>query len=79
MSVHIGVAHLIEPLTLPLQLSKRVFILGPSHHVYIDGCALSKCTEYATPLGTLPLDRPSTPLLSVSPPVSRAFSQPLMN
>jgi len=38
---------------------KRIFILGPSHHVYLDGCALSKCTEYATPLGSLPLDRPT--------------------
>jgi len=35
---------------------KRVFILGPSHHVYLDGCALSKCQEYETPLGALPLD-----------------------
>ncbi|THH34067.1 hypothetical protein EUX98_g56 [Antrodiella citrinella] len=35
---------------------KRVFILGPSHHVWLDGCALSKCTEYQTPLGDLPLD-----------------------
>ncbi|KZT06929.1 UPF0103-domain-containing protein [Laetiporus sulphureus 93-53] len=36
---------------------KRVFILGPSHHVYLDGCALSGCKEYETPLGTLPLDQ----------------------
>ncbi|KAF7320283.1 hypothetical protein MKEN_00813000 [Mycena kentingensis (nom. inval.)] len=35
---------------------KRVFVLGPSHHIYIDGCALSTCTTYATPLGNLPLD-----------------------
>ncbi|GAA5903670.1 hypothetical protein JCM8208_003653 [Rhodotorula glutinis] len=35
---------------------KRVFILGPSHHAYLDGCALSKCTEYETPIGNLPLD-----------------------
>ncbi|KAJ7225471.1 MEMO1 family [Mycena pura] len=35
---------------------KRVFVLGPSHHIYIDGCALSTCTHYATPLGDLPLD-----------------------
>lgn len=66
MSVHIVVAHQIEPLTYPYKLSKRVFILGPSHHVYIDGCALSKCVEYATPLGALPLDRSSTLLLYVS-------------
>ncbi|KAJ3935359.1 MAG: MEMO1 family [Lentinula lateritia] len=35
---------------------KRVFILGPSHHLYVDGCALSRCKEYATPVGNLPLD-----------------------
>ncbi|GAA5938106.1 hypothetical protein JCM3775_005343 [Rhodotorula graminis] len=35
---------------------KRVFVLGPSHHVYLDGCALSKCNEYETPIGNLPLD-----------------------
>ena len=34
----------------------RVFILGPSHHVWLDGCALSKCKEYETPIGNLPLD-----------------------
>ena len=38
---------------------KRVFILGPAHHVYMDGCALSQCTEYSTPLGNLPLDEDS--------------------
>jgi len=36
---------------------RRVFLLGPSHHVYLDGCALSACPEYATPIGNLPLDR----------------------
>ncbi|KAH8102624.1 UPF0103-domain-containing protein [Cristinia sonorae] len=35
---------------------KRVFILGPSHHVWLDGCALSQCKEYQTPIGNLPLD-----------------------
>ncbi|KAF9270262.1 UPF0103-domain-containing protein [Marasmius fiardii PR-910] len=35
---------------------RRVFILGPSHHVYLDGCALSSFAEYATPIGNLPLD-----------------------
>jgi len=34
----------------------RVFILGPSHHFYLDGCALSPCKEYDTPIGKLPLD-----------------------
>jgi hypothetical protein len=35
---------------------KRVFILGPSHHYYVDGCALSRCAKYETPVGELPLD-----------------------
>lgn len=35
---------------------KRIFILGPSHHFYLKGCALSRCTTYATPLGDFDLD-----------------------
>jgi len=33
-----------------------VFLLGPSHHYYLNGCALSKCHNYETPLGSLQLD-----------------------
>ncbi|KAJ3123663.1 hypothetical protein HK100_011527 [Physocladia obscura] len=33
-----------------------VVVLGPSHHTYLDGCALSLCAEYATPLGPLKVD-----------------------
>ncbi|RUP45251.1 MEMO1 family [Jimgerdemannia flammicorona] len=35
---------------------KRVFILGPSHHEYLPGCALSILKKYQTPLGDLTLD-----------------------
>ncbi|KAJ6519874.1 MEMO1 family [Mycena sanguinolenta] len=35
---------------------KRVFVLGPSHHIYINGCALSSCDKYDAVLGDLPLD-----------------------
>ncbi|KAG2180088.1 hypothetical protein INT43_003876 [Umbelopsis isabellina] len=35
---------------------KRIFILGPSHHVYLDGCAVPKTKEYETPLGNLAVD-----------------------
>ncbi len=49
-----------------LRLSKRVFVLGPSHHVYLDGCALTKCTEYVTPLGNLPIDLDSKRYLQCS-------------
>ena len=37
--------------------SKRIFLLGPSHHLYLPGCALSKHTHYATPNGNLTLDQ----------------------
>lgn len=35
---------------------KRVFLLGPSHHHYLDRCALSRCSAYETPLGDLVVD-----------------------
>ena len=38
-------------------LSKRVFILGPSHHVYLSGCALSAVQVYETPLYNLDIDQ----------------------
>lgn len=37
--------------------SKRIFLLGPSHHYYLTGCALTKCDTYATPLGNLKIDK----------------------
>ena len=36
--------------------SKKIFLLGPSHHLYLDSCALSRHTHYSTPMGDLPLD-----------------------
>eukprot|EP01137_Pigoraptor_chileana_P009188 Opistho-2@57078 len=36
---------------------KRVFILGPSHHVYLSGCALTGMATYDTPLGPLVVDK----------------------
>ena len=42
---------------LLIHSSKRIFLLGPSHHLYLPGCALSKHTHYATPNGNLPLDK----------------------
>nr|CAG4644141.1 EOG090X09ZA [Lepidurus arcticus] len=35
---------------------KRVFILGPSHHVRLSGCALSVAAKYKTPLYDLNID-----------------------
>ncbi|CAF4913976.1 protein MEMO1 [Pieris napi] len=36
---------------------KRIFILGPSHHVRLGGCALSSLDKYATPLYDLTIDK----------------------
>ena len=36
---------------------RRVFLLGPSHHVYLTRCALTTCSEYSTPLGPVPIDK----------------------
>ncbi|XP_038079420.1 protein MEMO1-like [Patiria miniata] len=35
---------------------KRVFILGPSHHVHLPGCAITRCKIYETPLYNLIVD-----------------------
>jgi len=36
---------------------QRVFILGPSHHVRLGGCALSSVAKYQTPLYDLTIDQ----------------------
>ncbi|KAL8863898.1 MAG: hypothetical protein Q9198_010245 [Flavoplaca austrocitrina] len=38
--------------------SKRIFLLGPSHHLYLPTCALPlpSLKTYSTPLGPIPLD-----------------------
>lgn len=40
----------------PLSIRKRVFILGPSHHVRLRGCALTTADKYETPLYDLQID-----------------------
>ncbi|MFH4984306.1 hypothetical protein AB6A40_011015 [Gnathostoma spinigerum] len=35
----------------------RIFLLGPSHVVYLNGCALSTCSRYKTPLRDLIVDQ----------------------
>jgi len=36
---------------------ERVFILGPSHHVFLRTCALSEAGAYSTPIGDVPIDQ----------------------
>lgn len=49
-------AYAYQHLTLALQNQPEVdtiLVLHPSHHVYLDGCALSGADQIETPLGTL--------------------------
>lgn len=58
----------LPPLVTPPNLSsKRIFILGPSHHLYLDSCALSACEFYSTPLGKLTLDTEVLSALHANP------------
>jgi len=36
---------------------KRIFVLGPSHHVALTGCAVSGASVCETPLGSLKVDK----------------------
>lgn len=46
---------------------RRVVLLGPAHRVRLRGFALPASTAFATPLGTVPLDREAVELLRKSP------------
>lgn len=44
---------------------RRVILLGPSHRVALQGCAISSCDFFTTPLGQIAIDKASyTQLLS---------------
>lgn len=36
---------------------KRIVVIGPSHRVYLKGTSISQYDRYATPLGSLPIDK----------------------
>lgn len=42
---------------LTIVQSKRVFVLGPSHHSYTTKCCLTAQDEYETPLGNIRIDK----------------------
>mmetsp|Transcript_9518 Transcript_9518/g.28372 ORF Transcript_9518/g.28372 Transcript_9518/m.28372 type:complete len:360 (-) Transcript_9518:579-1658(-) len=45
-----------EELAKPNCPIKHILVLHPSHHVYVDGCAVSGASTIETPLGNLPVD-----------------------
>jgi MEMO1 family protein len=48
---------------------KRIVLLGPAHYTYLDGLALSSADAFATPLGTVPLDKSTQERLAALPQV----------
>jgi AmmeMemoRadiSam system protein B len=49
---------------------ERVLLIGPAHRVYVRGLALPAAAEFATPLGTIPLDLEAIAKLKVLPQMS---------
>ncbi|WWC93045.1 AmmeMemoRadiSam system protein B [Kwoniella dendrophila CBS 6074] len=43
--------------SIPVNKIERIFLLGPSHHAYLPGVALSTFEAYETPIGDINLDR----------------------
>ena len=42
----------------PERKYKRIFLLGPSHHAWLDGASVDgEADFYATPLGNVPVDK----------------------
>ena len=51
---------------------ERVVLLGPAHHVPLDGLALPEATAFATPLGLVPIDAEATDVALAFHQVSRS-------
>lgn len=45
---------------------KKVFLLGPSHRVFVDGVALSSAKNFKTPLGAIPVNKKITAELAAN-------------
>lgn len=55
----------------PATAPRRVFLLGPSHRVWLDGASVGDYDAYLTPLGKIPVDREGVECLARRPDVSR--------
>lgn len=45
---------------------KRIFILGPAHHLYLRKCGLFEATTYETPVGSLAVDQKTIAALAAT-------------
>ena len=51
-----GYSHLEQELSKKDSPIRHIVVFHPSHHVYLDGCAVSGAHTLETPLGNLPVD-----------------------
>ncbi|MBF0417122.1 MAG: AmmeMemoRadiSam system protein B [Magnetococcales bacterium] len=65
-------AHVYKGLTrASANAPRRVFLLGPSHRVWLDGISVGDYDAFLTPLGRIPVDREAVEWLASRPDVSR--------
>ncbi|MBF0271470.1 MAG: AmmeMemoRadiSam system protein B [Magnetococcales bacterium] len=50
---------------------RRVFLIGPSHRVWLEGASVGNYDAYVTPLGRIPVDREGVECLASRPDVTR--------
>ncbi|MBF0453729.1 MAG: AmmeMemoRadiSam system protein B [Magnetococcales bacterium] len=55
----------------PADNPRRVFVLAPSHRVYLDGVSVGNFSAYQTPLGEVEIDQAVVDRLAAQPDVSR--------
>ncbi|OSM05093.1 AmmeMemoRadiSam system protein B [Magnetofaba australis] len=51
---------------------RRVFLVGPSHRVYLDGVSVGDYSAFATPMGDIPLDLQTIGWMLTEPDVSNS-------
>ena len=62
-------ARAFAPLASLSKVVRRVVLLGPTHRIAVHGLALPTCDAFATPLGTVPIDRQAADSISDMPQV----------
>ncbi|MEO5332487.1 MAG: AmmeMemoRadiSam system protein B [Magnetococcus sp. YQC-5] len=55
----------------PKQAPRRVFLLGPSHRVWLDGASVGNYEAFETPLGQIEVDQEVLECLAARPDISR--------
>ncbi|MBF0214535.1 MAG: AmmeMemoRadiSam system protein B [Magnetococcales bacterium] len=55
----------------PATAPRRVFLVGPSHRVWLEGASVGNYDAYVTPMGRIPVDQQAVSCLASHPDVTR--------